>query len=310
VLICRQPRAALIALTARAGFQSRDRAPRVVLDLRGLRDVEYLLTLDRDERALSSDESARLRVYREQERDAVNGADGVVCVSSPMAQILGERYGTDRSRIAVIANHARPVPYAEDLRGAARGELGITGGELLITYCGTLAAWQMAEESALLVRSLRARRPDARLLYLTPDATGAQAIVERLGLERTLVRSAPQEEVPRLLCAADYGLLLRQASPVNRVACPVKWGEYLACGVRPILTPHIGDQSALALEHDLGVVVPPDDVDAAAQRVALDLDAGVRLTREGRERRRAFASTHLAPERAAEQVAAFADGLD
>src|SRR6185295_10953881 len=78
-----------------------------------------------------------------------------------------------------------------------------------------------------------------------------------------IVRSAPQGEAARLLCAADYGLLLRQDDVVNLVASPVKFGEYLACGVRPILTPHIGDQSDLCQSSDLGDVRREDGAHAA-----------------------------------------------
>ena len=135
-------RAALIALEARAALAREFPDARVVLDLRGLRDVEYLLTLDCDEDALSTDERARLESYRRQERDAALGADGVIAVSTSMAQELGARYGIDRSRVAVVSNHARPVPDAEDLRGTTRGELSVSGGELLVAYSGTLAAWR------------------------------------------------------------------------------------------------------------------------------------------------------------------------
>jgi hypothetical protein len=42
--------------------------------------------------------------------------------------------------------------------------------------------------------------------------------------------SVTREDVPRLLPAADLGLLLRKSDAVNAVASPVKFGEYLACG--------------------------------------------------------------------------------
>ena len=305
VLVCRQPRATLIAVHARGTLKARGHDPRVVLDLRGLRDVEYLLTLGKDEGDLSADEARRLATYRSQEAEAVAAADGVIVVSSAMGQALGARYGIDPSRVAVLANHAREVPFAEDLRGTSRGELGLSGGQLLVAYCGTLAAWQMAEESALLVKALQAFRTDARLLYLTPDAVGARAILERTGLKNALVRSATQEDVARTLAAADYGLLLRRASPVNRVASPVKFGEYLACGVRPILTPQIGDQSQIVMDEGLGLVVSPEEAERAAGQIALDADNPEHLSRAGRDRRRTWASTHISPPRAAERLAAF-----
>jgi len=305
ILFCRQPRAALVGITARDQLSYKGHSPRVVLDLRGIRDVEYLLSLGREESELSTEEAVRLRTYREQERAACEGADAVLGVSKPMVQLVGERYGIGHDRVGSVANHARPVENAENLRSAARGELNVGDDEILITYCGTLAAWQMAEESALLVRALDALEPEVRLMYLTPDEHAARGLVKRVGMRDVLVRSALQEEVPRLLAAADYGLLLRQSSPVNRVACPVKFGEYLACGLRPILTPGIGDQSRLAQDEDLGVVVTPDQVDAAARCLAADIEAPGHLGPDARAKRRAYAAEHLSPERAARELIEF-----
>ena len=59
VALCRQPRAAMVGIEARRALARRGGDLKVVLDLRGIRDVEYLLTLDRDEGRLSPDEKAR-----------------------------------------------------------------------------------------------------------------------------------------------------------------------------------------------------------------------------------------------------------
>jgi hypothetical protein len=307
VLFCRQPRAALVGIAAREELRRRGHDARVVLDLRGVRDVEYLLTIGKEgaEDELSASERERVTAYREQEHRAVNEADAVLCVSNPMVQLVGQRYGISHERLGAVANHARPVEFAEDLRGAARGELNITGEQVLMAYCGTLAAWQMAEGSGLLYQALRANHPQVRMLYLTPDGDGARALVKRLKLQDVLVRSAPQEEVPRFLCAADYGLLLRQSSPVNHVACPVKFGEYLACGVRPLVTAHIGDQSRLCGEHDLGVVLGLEDVTQAAHRIGIDIDGRASLTEQARAGRREWAREHIAPDRTAVHLVEF-----
>ena len=87
-----------------------------------------------------------------------------------MMQLIGERYGMNPAKVGRIPNHARPVEYAEDLRGAARGEFDVSGGSILVAYSGTLAAWQMAEESTLLVAALQRLRPTTHMLFLTPDA--------------------------------------------------------------------------------------------------------------------------------------------
>jgi glycosyltransferase involved in cell wall biosynthesis len=199
------------------------------------------------------------------------------------------------------------VSGAEEHRAAVRGELGVAADALLFVYSGTMAAWQKPGESALLVKAVRQHRPDARLLFLTPDQDEARTAVAQTGLEGVLYRTAKAREVDRYLCAADYGLLLRDESMVNRVACPVKFGEYLACGVRPLLSPNVGDQSDLCATLGIGVVVGLGDLAAAAKQVAMDAARPGAIDAAGRAARRAWAAEHIAPDRIAARVAEFID---
>ena len=309
ILFCRQPRAALVGLAARDAIAALgDRAPRVVLDLRGIRDVEYLLTLGKAEKDLSVEERARLCEYRGHEEIACRRADAVLTVSRPMEKLVGQRYDVAANRLGRVPCHAEPVPDAEARRDQARIELGVAQDALLVAYSGTLAAWQMPDASVRLFQALKTSRPDARLLFLTPDTDAAAKVLAAAGVEDALLRSAPPGEAARLLTAADYGLLLRQDDLVNRVACPVKFGEYLACGVRPILTPHIGDQSKYCEASDLGVVTGIAFPAEAGRIVAADATRPGNLALEGRDRRRKWATENIAPARAAARVAKFLDG--
>ena len=53
-----------------------------------------------------------------------------------------------------------------------------------------------------------------------------------------------------LYFTADFGLLLRENSIVNRVACPTKLVEYLRFGVIPVLdSPFVGDFAELGMAY-------------------------------------------------------------
>jgi glycosyltransferase involved in cell wall biosynthesis len=60
---------------------------------------------------------------------------------------------------------------------------------------------------------------------------------------------------------AHAGLLLRREDPVNQVASPTKFGEYLAAGLPVLLTEGIGDFSALVEKEGLGMIVPSSLLD-------------------------------------------------
>ncbi len=296
ILICRQPRAALVACAARDQMRTRGGdAPFVVHDQRGVRPEEYLMSLGRDEGDLAADEKRMLSSYREQERGACCGADAVLCVSTPMANRVRKLHGVPTERVLRLPNHAHPVDDAEQLRAAARKKLRIDDDTLVLAYSGTLAAWQLPEATALFARAVANQLPGTRLLMVTPDRAVARAATKAAGVEKPIIRTSTPDHAHEWVAAADYGLLLRDDSEVNRVSCPVKFGEYLACGVRPVLTPTVGDQSDLCMSTGLGVVIGLGDAGDAARRLLIDVRNPFALGPEQRAKRRAWATENITP---------------
>ena len=61
-------------------------------------------------------------------------------------------------------------------------------------------------------------------------------------------------DVPKYLLTADYGLLLREETITNQVASPVKFAEYIACGLKVIISDHLGDYSKFVETFDYGIL--------------------------------------------------------
>jgi glycosyltransferase involved in cell wall biosynthesis len=99
--------------------------------------------------------------------------------------------------------------------------------------------------------------PNSIFLALTTDVGKMQELLDNEGFTKAdyIVMQVSSEDVPRYLGAADLGLLLREDNPVNAVASPVKFAEYLACGVPVLVTSFVGDYSALVVSEKLGAVV-------------------------------------------------------
>jgi hypothetical protein len=70
-------------------------------------------------------------------------------------------------------------------------------------------------------------------------------------------------EVPVRLAGAHVGFLLRRSSPVNEVSSPTKFGEYLAAGLPVVMTDGIGDFTDLAMQENVGLIIPHSMLDAA-----------------------------------------------
>jgi hypothetical protein len=154
----------------------------------------------------------------------------------------------------------------------------------------------MPNESLKLFNRLKLIEPRAYFLAITTQPDGMRRVIRHAGLrpEDAMVVSVPHDEVASYLTAADVGLLLREKSPVNEVASPVKFGEYLASGTPVIMSDGIGDYSALTRRERLGLVLDSnwsdDIVTAQLRRFFLDYAAA---TTEWRSRCRRSADQFL-----------------
>ncbi len=292
VVHARQARGAVLAL--RAGV-----AP-VLADLRGLRPEEFLMSSGRPEGALRRRERAALARHREEQRTAVGRSAAVVCVSEAFRRRLPAREG-----VFVIPNAAEPVAEVEaEVRRARRAEFGLREGDFALVYSGSLAAWQCVAETVRLAGAAAKRDGRFRLILLTHDGTGARRLLAEEGVEGT-VASLSADATRAVLPAFDGALLLRRPDPVNEVACPVKFAEYLHAGLPVAVSEGVGDVSGWVKDGGLGVVLARE---GEAGRVEAVVGG---LPRVSREVCRIFARNRLTFERTAEryeEALAFAAG--
>ena len=116
--------------------------------------------------------------------------------------------------------------------------------------------------------------PRFRVIILTPNA---EADVRRklaavgLGPDRAFVTKAPHAEVPDYLSAADFAFSPIRPAPCRLFCSAIKIGEYWASGLLVLVTPGVGDDSAI-IEAETGGAVfdlnEPGSVPVALARLA------------------------------------------
>lgn len=99
--------------------------------------------------------------------------------------------------------------------------------------------------------------------------------------------------------AADLAVLIREDHPLNEVACPTKFAEYVMCGLPVLITEGLGDLSELVQRKKLGIVMKDekdftalDEPLATLRMKAASSSWRLRTAEVGRER---FAWNHYAP---------------
>lgn len=109
-------------------------------------------------------------------------------------------------------------------------------------YIGSIAAWQMFEESILMYKSLPI--DDKTLTVFTKDVLAAKQLLDKHSI-KARVESVDRKYIVNNLKNFSFGFVLRSDSIVNRTASPIKFMEYAANGVIPITTNFVGDYSEL-----------------------------------------------------------------
>ncbi len=245
---------------------------KLLFDCRGMIGDEYVdgghWTRDRLE----------YRLVKAYERRLFRRADGIVVLTRALERWLRDQAVLGaHSEMAVIPCCAdlekfRPDP---EVRAASRAAVGVAADELLVVYSGSLGNWYLAEEMVRFFAAVRARRPRARWLVLTPsDTSDLEAHAARAGVPREslVFRRAPPAEMPSLLAAGDIGLSFIQSCFSKTGSSPTKVAEYLASGLPAVLNGDIGDQRDLASERECAVVLrsySTEDLATAAEHAIL-----------------------------------------
>lgn len=235
----------------------------------------------------------RQTVLRFLSRKAFAPARTMLAVSTAAAEMLAADYGKRDTVVMPSGVDAGWFRAAAGRRDDVRRSLGVAAEDILLVYAGGLNPYQMISEMLAIWENL-ANQPGVRFLLLLAHeqpTAGRRPGLERIDAIPGLVHmSLPRSEIPAYLAAADIGFLLRKEHPLNTVASPVKFGEYLAAGLAVVTSPGLGDVSDVVSRRDVGVLVRPQEREAAAAACRA-LIARVQRDREG-FRQRAWRAVH------------------
>lgn len=194
-------------------------------------------------------------------QEAVRSAAAIIAVSGPLRDWLVRDFGADAGKIRVVPCLASDETFRFDpaLRAEVRQREGLDGR--VIVFPGATGKWHHLPATLRVVRTLM--EADARVTFvaLTPGLDAMRSALAEAGIPdgRARVLRVPHAEVNGWLNAADAGILLRARHPVNEVAAPTKFAEYLLAGLPVLINEGIGDYSAFVRDHGTGVLLNEDD---------------------------------------------------
>ena len=214
----------------------------ILIQARGLCAEEYRYTKHKTHRnflqklwdkfTFSSLENIEHEVYG-------NKSIKIEAVSLALKDYLITAFGAEPANIFIAV---KDIPKAVDKyqaivwRGQVRDELGISDGAIVYCYSGSFRPWQCAKETVESFAFEYFKDKDSFMLILTQDQEPFQKELEKLKIPETSYKilSVKPQELYKYLCAANFGMLLREPDVINWVSRPTKMLEYQACGLKII----------------------------------------------------------------------------
>lgn len=198
------------------------------------------------------------------EEYATKCSNHIFSQSEKLTHHLMERYGVPENKFTTFPNAVslNIFNFDNDVREEVRKELGLQD-RLVILYCGTVHPYQLPEKSVGLFKKLLLHEPESYFLALsfTPQILTELLKKECIPAENYRVMQVNYSMVPRYMSAGDVGLLFRVQNAYSRTSSPVKFAEYLSCGLFVVTLEGIGDVSSFVREHDVGLVLKDTDND-------------------------------------------------
>lgn len=238
---------------------------RIIFDVRGAEPEEFTYNQSKDvltEQACLGSAQKKLRWLNNLERHAAKAADHFFCVSEQMKTHMQKKYRVPEEKIDVIPCGVKnSFMYDQNVRELSRRRLGLSDKSVFV-YVGSMDVGQLPRFTFRLFKQFKSIMPEAFLLVLTYDLEQAYDLLKAESIPKNsmLVDNIPNNMVPEMLCAADFGMLLREKSVRNSVSAPVKFSEYMSCGL-PVITTDAIPGACLELRGmDIGLILPSESV--------------------------------------------------
>jgi glycosyltransferase involved in cell wall biosynthesis len=212
-----------------------------------------------------------------------NHVDRVVAVSKAVQDAL-LRSRVPSEKIEVIHNSIPLGQFSPALidRGAARKELGIGSGEIVVGLVGKLNRGKGVYDALAAVGAVSERHPGVRLLYVGegPERAMLEEEAMKMSLRRKVIFAGLRRDVVRMYAAMDIFTLPS--------TCEEAFGMVLIeamAMVKPVIATRVGGIPEI-IDHEVnGLLVPPHDAAALAgalSRLIDDSQFSKKIAEEGR----------------------------
>jgi glycosyltransferase involved in cell wall biosynthesis len=202
------------------------------------------------------------------EKWCILNADAIITTSPQFRQrLLALTYFPREGRAGLvysISNCADTSRFIVNhpLRDEIRGKMA-WNNRFVIAFAGEARTWEGFEQILEFFLTMQRINPHSYLaIFAYGDLSELRKIIEVTGLNPLdyCMLSIPPDQMPAYLGAVDLGVVFRRHNQYTQtIASPIKFAEYLSCGLPVVINPGIGDTSRIVEQYNVGVVLDPDN---------------------------------------------------
>lgn len=171
---------------------------------------------------------------------------------------------TSSQKVVIIPNCVDINRFSVNpaIRASVREEMKWNNRTVII-FVGEAREWEAFDYIISFFLFVKTIHPDAYLAFICyGDLRKLKQIIAQsnISVDDYCLKTVSPKQVPDILSAADVGILFRRQNPfIRTVSSPIKFAEYLACGLPVVVSQGVGDTEQVILDHNVGVVIDTED---------------------------------------------------
>ena len=192
------------------------------------------------------------------EYKAINASDFSIAVSHKLIEYWQQYYKYNSNNHTVIPCTLHSGFFKNLITAGAITEikksLDYKQDDIILIYSGSSAGWQSFEMLSNLLQLWLKQNSRVKVLFLAKPENCIQKLIDSFP-DQVKCFWVDSSLMQRYLMIGDYGLLVREQSITNKVSSPVKFAEYLSCGLSVIISENLGDYTEFVITNKCGIVI-------------------------------------------------------
>lgn len=205
-----------------------------------------------EESYMRNKSSFRKKVCNFIEKIALKNASKIFVVSKQMLLYYEQKYCLKLADKAFVMPCSNEKFHPEAFTVKNKYEKNV------FCFAGGTSVWQCFEETVQLYSLIEKKYKNTKLLLLVKDKAKAKELLQKYDVKNFEIDFVTVEELEEKLKQVKFGFLLREDSPVNRVATPTKLLTYLANGIIPVYSDCLEGVEEILEETEFKVIYKND----------------------------------------------------